>query len=143
MPQKVCRQCLVEKDEEDFTFSKRHGKVINTCRKCMSANTLAWKRANPDSVKATRRMYRRAERCKKYGLTEDEFLFMETAQQGLCRVCQEFAGGDLHIDHNHETGEVRGLLCSNCNTAIGLMHENPKILFRAIQYLAKTRETSA
>lgn len=60
-------------------------------------------------------------------------------QKGLCDICYQpnIAHRDLCVDHNHETGRIRGLLCTNCNTGIGLLKENPLILDRAITYLAK------
>lgn len=56
----------------------------------------------------------------------------------LCGTANEFAGGRfgiLHIDHDHATGRVRGVLCANCNTSLGLMKDDPSLLRRAADYL--------
>ena len=58
-----------------------------------------------------------------------------TIQNGKCAVCGEHFGDKLVLDHDHKTGEWRGLLCNNCNTAIGLLHENPHKMMKAINYL--------
>ena len=73
----------------------------------------------------------------KYGLTPEQFHSMLAAQDGVCSICKQpdKQGIRLAVDHNHDTGEVRGLLCGNCNKAIGLMRDSPAILFRAIEYL--------
>lgn len=65
-----------------------------------------------------------------------EVLFAE--QGGTCAICElpEISGRSLAIDHCHETGRVRGLLCNRCNRALGLMKDDPERLLRAINYLA-------
>lgn len=62
---------------------------------------------------------------------------MHAEQAGLCAICHgETNGqGDLHVDHDHVTGKVRGLLCSRCNTGIGMMGDNTALLRKAIEYL--------
>jgi len=68
------------------------------------------------------------------------------SQKGLCAICDRpetnVKNGkivNLSVDHDHATGTVRGLLCSNCNTAIGLLRDNPELLFRAIKFLEKSK----
>jgi len=59
-------------------------------------------------------------------------------QKGCCKICnihQSKTLKNLFVDHNHETGEVRALLCHNCNTAIGLIKEDTNVLASAIKYL--------
>ncbi len=62
-------------------------------------------------------------------------------QQGVCAVCQRTpeVAGKLHLDHDHATEQVRGLLCSGCNTGLGLFREDPAALRRAAEYLALVR----
>lgn len=64
---------------------------------------------------------------------------MLAAQGGVCAICGETnaSGRDLSVDHDHETGEIRQLLCSNCNTGIGLLKDNPELLIKASAYLMK------
>jgi len=61
-------------------------------------------------------------------------------QQNRCAICDasEPGGqGDFHVDHDHATGKVRGLLCSRCNTSLGLYRDSPERLRRAADYLAR------
>ena len=71
---------------------------------------------------------------RKYGLTPEQFRDMMDSQYGWCAICKEPLLKP-HVDHDHQTGRARGLLCSNCNTGIGLFKEDPIILARAIGYL--------
>lgn len=77
-----------------------------------------------------------------YGLVWQDYARMYKAQNGLCAICigEGFKMAEHHlvklvVDHNHSTGEVRGLLCHNCNRAIGLLQENEQSLLNAIAYL--------
>lgn len=85
----------------------------------------------------------------KYGIDHDEYLVMEAKQSGLCAICggpqngsSKTAAEYLEIDHDHETGILRELLCSRCNRMIGLAKDNPEILRNAALYLEKHRELS-
>ena len=73
---------------------------------------------------------------RKYGITAMQYAEMLFLQGGVCKICRR-DGGDrkLRVDHNHETGEVRGLLCHSCNTGIGLLQDDPEVLQAAIDYL--------
>jgi len=72
----------------------------------------------------------------KYGLTLAQYDRMLENQDGRCAVCQALpkAGQRLHVDHDHETGVVRALLCGPCNTALGIMEENPEYLWKLLDY---------
>ena len=75
----------------------------------------------------------------RYGLTFEE---AEVMRAGGCRICGASDGdapgrhGKLHIDHDHVTGRVRGVLCTNCNSGIGRFADNPELLRRAVEYLS-------
>jgi len=62
-----------------------------------------------------------------------------SAQQGLCALCTKAlhreSGRGCHVDHDHETGRFRGLLCGNCNTALGTLGDNVEGLSRALAYV--------
>lgn len=72
-----------------------------------------------------------------YGMTPEEYDELFSAQNGVCAICQQLCrtGRHLAVDHDHETDEVRGLLCAPCNTAIGLMEDDPERLIAAVKYL--------
>jgi hypothetical protein len=76
---------------------------------------------------------------RKRGMTRTSYLALLQQQRGVCAICKQRckSGRRLAIDHSHETGRVRGLLCSSCNTAIGLMKEDIQRLSRAARYLLK------
>ena len=64
---------------------------------------------------------------------------MLAAQDGKCAICGTTSTGNrkaFHVDHDHKTGKVRGLLCSNCNTGIGNLRDDIGLLNRAIEYLS-------
>lgn len=73
----------------------------------------------------------------RYGIGTDEYGALFAAQGGLCAICRAECptGRKLAVDHNHKTGEVRGLLCANCNQGIGKFKENRELLLSAINYL--------
>jgi hypothetical protein len=77
----------------------------------------------------------------RYGTTKAEHDALFEAQRGLCAICElpaaQSAKGVLHIDHDHATGRVRGLLCNRCNSAIERMDHVPGWLERASAYLLK------
>ena len=78
---------------------------------------------------------------RKYGLTLEDYIKMLQEQNGSCAICfvkaEEQKNKVLVVDHNHLTGEVRSLLCSQCNVAIGLLKENQEVILRAAEYLKK------
>lgn len=73
---------------------------------------------------------------RKYGITYEEYEEMLAQQDGKCAICGQvdewFA---LAVDHCHEKGHVRGLLCSQCNRGLGLLKDSPELLERALEYL--------
>ncbi|MCP3817206.1 endonuclease VII domain-containing protein [Streptomyces sp. A3M-1-3] len=68
-----------------------------------------------------------------YGITEAQRDEMISSQMGICLIC--LSAPAVHVDHCHETGKVRGVLCFNCNSAIGKLGDDPDTLRRAITYL--------
>jgi hypothetical protein len=77
----------------------------------------------------------------KYGITLADFNRMVAERNGRCDVCHRKPKGGkrtgLHVDHDHATGEVRGLLCGPCNRAIGLLGDSPEVLRKALAYLER------
>lgn len=80
-----------------------------------------------------REKYRDLRRKWKYGMAEGSYSSMLDEQNRKCAIC--FEEKPLHVDHSHSTGEVRGLLCSSCNTALGKFRDSELILNNAIAYL--------
>ncbi len=106
------------------------------CSQCKKERTKKAYHRNPTKYRLTSR---KLMLNKKYGLTIEDLEKMIEKQNKKCAICfQDLQVGTVKccIDHNHETGEVRGILCSNCNTGIGLLKENNNILQSAIKYLS-------
>jgi hypothetical protein len=79
-----------------------------------------------------------------YGISRADYDAMHDAQGGLCAICRRSPVGRgkvdiLVVDHCHETGEVRGLLCGNCNIGIGLLDDDPQVIRKAAEYLIRSR----
>lgn len=74
-----------------------------------------------------------------YGITYEQQKQMFIAQEGKCAICgRPFTDRkNMHVDHDHNTGQVRELLCQNCNQGIGLLNEDISLLSKAINYLNK------
>lgn len=73
----------------------------------------------------------------KYGLSVSDWWFLFDEQDGLCGICQ--VKKRLVVDHDHVTGQVRGLLCNSCNTGLGHFGDDEKTLQDAIEYLKKPK----
>lgn len=93
--------------------------------------------ANSNYKDGTRVEDGKGSRWAKYGLTKPQYYEMKRLQNDRCAVCGEEFLRTPHIDHCHTTGEVRGLLCSGCNTGIGHLKDDVRILENAIRYLNK------
>lgn len=75
-----------------------------------------------------------------FGITLDEYNGMYESQNGLCAICgkpDEVEGRRLAVDHNHDTGHIRALLCGNCNRGLGNFQDDPEMLVKATRYLIK------
>jgi hypothetical protein len=133
-----CSGCQKELSKElfaNYAWNLRHP----YCKNCMSIANYKSKIKNKDtyqqykikSAESSRRSYLR----RQWGLTLEDFNELKISQNGLCAICK-INSDILHIDHNHETGKIRALLCNQCNRGIGYLKESPEILNSAIQYLA-------
>jgi hypothetical protein len=77
----------------------------------------------------------------KYGIDDIEYNRILMAQGGVCAICggTDPSGRRLCVDHDHKTGEVRGLLCTSCNYTLGAAKDNASVLERMINYLRGDR----
>src|SRR5438132_979207 len=93
---------------------------------------LAWSRNNKDKI-------RQQHITTNYGLSGSDVQQMVSHQLGVCAICEStlIIGGKsgMHVDHDHSTGKVRGLLCMSCNRGLGGFRDNPESLRAAIRYL--------
>lgn len=91
-----------------------------------------------DNCKCCVKRHRRNILLKKYGLNEELFKGLFESQDGQCAICLR-SERKLQIDHDHVTGKVRGLLCGECNRAIGSLNDSQAALLRAVEYLNESR----
>jgi len=93
-----------------------------------------WKKDNPKNI-------RNGELRRKYNLSYENLLSMWDVQDGKCAICgEEFKNSsDAFVDHNHETNEIRGLLCRQCNLGIGFFKDNSELTMNATKYLVRNK----
>ena len=80
--------------------------------------------------------YRHTARLKRFNLTPELFQSLQERSRGVCEICGTQTD-KLAIDHNHSTGQVRGMLCMACNTGMGLLSDSISLLEKAIGYLKR------
>lgn len=123
---KKCRTCLITKPTDSFSPSaSTNDGWKGSCRPC-------------ERLKARDRML-----SKTYDITLDEYEEILTKQGGVCAICRQESkdtGKPLAVDHDHETGEVRELLCGPCNRGLGLFEDRAELLLKAAAYLNKHKE---
>jgi hypothetical protein len=135
--QKRCPKCGETKHLTEFSKNRRHPDGLQTyCRVCNRAHVTAWQKANPEKTAA---ISRRTKRKQKYGISDDDYYRMLDEQWHCCKICgtphREEAHGVLVVDHCHNTGKVRGLLCVTCNTGIGQLKDSLELVLKAADYL--------
>jgi Recombination endonuclease VII len=136
---KKCRKCLKEKPLTDFyRASNLKSGYRNACKDCERAYNKKWQ-SNPSSKKIWRKASRKhdnrpARRKRLYGISPEEFESLKIAQNNRCGICNKVMS-IVCVDHDHTTKKVRGLLCSRCNRAIGLLGDTEESLESALIYL--------
>jgi hypothetical protein len=149
---KICKQCDKELPLDSFgTYVSRGTEYTRTvCKECRSENARnqrddhtrylerqQYKRKKENNPEATSDYYRDWHLRRKYGITLEEFNALSEEQGHLCAICgkSNTLHGKLVVDHNHNTGEVRGLICSPCNSALGHAQDSVNVLEKMIDYL--------
>lgn len=147
---KTCANCKQTKDTAEFGVDRRRPSGRNAyCRACIRVKSAAqrkkldpekvrayrqnWVNTNPDKVRAYQARYR-------YGFTAEQIAEQLAAQGGRCAICGTDEPGfkqGWNIDHDHATGELRGLLCGACNRGLGMMGDDPDRLEAAARYLRR------
>ena len=135
-----CKTCKELKPITEYSIDKRWRNTYKLdCKSCYNKK----KRDNYNPQK------RKLDGIKTlYGLSYENLLQMYSDQQGCCSICQTpislIAGktkiGKVHVDHCHSTGKVRGLLCTKCNTLLGMANDSKQILTAAINYLDRSQD---
>ena len=143
---RICVKCKIEKPLTKFHVSKieKHGRVY-TCKNCISQRGKEYwgKIKNNPEIKNKNRLRTKKYNLKAvYNITLEDYNELVEKQNGLCAICgkvettsNQFGSRPLCVDHNHETGIVRGLLCAQCNHLLGNAKDNIEILQKAIIYM--------
>lgn len=138
---KLCTKCDTYRPIDQFHKNKvskdgRH----NYCKACRIAYQKEWHKNNPtyhtDYINSNHGQSTNLFR--KYGITKDQYNSMLAEQNGNCKICKTHYTKfkrDLHVDHCHQTGKVRGLLCVCCNTGLGKFKDSIELLQQAITYI--------
>lgn len=165
---KVCTKCKKEKLPSEFfsrtTKEKKDG-MRSHCKSCCKEKTSDYYGKNKEKYKEINRKWylKNRERFieynrlhpeetreynlrKKFGMGIEDYKKLLIKQKYSCLICgiSESKGsrwGVLVVDHCHQTGKIRGLLCSHCNTGLGSFRDNPKFLDQAIKYLNQNHQT--
>ncbi|MFE5406568.1 endonuclease VII domain-containing protein [Streptomyces sp. NPDC056580] len=146
--QAYCRECAAEYHQERQVAKGRNvrprvavppgHKFCRTCGEIKPHGEWSRNRSASDGLatlcKACKAAKGRTQYLKRnYGLTEAERDAMIASQRGLCVICLEAPAA--HVDHCHETGRVRGVLCFSCNAALGQFKDQPEVIRRAAAYV--------
>lgn len=139
---KVCRICQTKKSHDSFYI---YGG--NTCKECAAKQSKIYRLHHQEQIKNRAKEYRRRtynplkryiKRIKQsYGVSLEWYQEQLKKQNNACAICGKISQSKLYIDHNHQTNQVRELLCNHCNALIGYALEDTKILTGAIDYLKK------
>src|SRR5205814_1597310 len=123
-----CRDCGLEKPDSDFPRNRSTSSGRGAyCKDCHN-------RRGRESVRkagGSRHYHLR----QKYGMGADEVKELTIRQGGLCAVCRMQPA--VQVDHDHETGSVRGVVCLNCNGGMGHFRDDPVLLAAAAAYLRR------
>ena len=143
-PMGRCKACWIKKTGE---YQRANPEVSRAAQKRCRAknpekyrlNRKQWALKNPEKYRLSHQKTNRKTALKKYGITAEELRRAFDDQNGACAICDvpvtlDF-GRQTHIDHCHETGKFRGILCVTCNTGLGKFKESPEVLDRASRYL--------
>lgn len=153
---KRCSKCKNDRPLSRFALdrSRRDG-LHSQCKDCQSAHAKQKRATDPEHVAkcrarskqyrasnpdAYRNSVRDATLRAKYGVGQADYEAMLKAQGGGCAICGRTNPGvswgrNLHIDHDHSSGRIRGLLCQPCNTSIGKFNDDPALLRKAAAYI--------
>ncbi len=150
---KTCTTCKAKKDGSEFhkRASAKDG-LTPRCKACTLADCARYRASDPDRQKrrywkdpekyrAYSRRWHHANPGHKYGLSKEEYDALLKEHDGVCAICKRPPDGvgrngkRLSVDHDHRTETVRGLLCRDCNSAVGLFRDRPDLLEAAARYL--------
>jgi hypothetical protein len=138
---KTCCICGERKHFDLFyNFKNKSDNKSYRCKSCDDKAKKKWSDSNPE--RAYRSMRERNLKAR-FGMTLEDYEKLLREQGGKCAICEatenntvgERKDWNFAVDHDHETGKVRGLLCNNCNRGLGLLRDSEELLRKAANYI--------
>jgi hypothetical protein len=138
LERKVCPKCKTEREFDSFGKDSTTAKGISAwCKPCKKSWRSEHRKKYPEKAKARDRS---SDLQKNYGISikeYDEMLRIQDGRCGCCGIHQSRFVRRLHVDHDHATGKIRGLLCTQCNPGIGYFQHSIERLKLGVAYLEK------
>jgi len=137
----TCTVCGLDKPLTAFAIRKTHrpGKPVSQCMQCKVAYNKVYRQANKDKVYD---IERKSKMKQTYGIAVEDYDRMLKDQGGGCAICSATVPSErtkyFTVDHCHETGKVRGLLCVKCNRGLGLFNDQSQRLQNAADYIKRS-----
>ena len=135
----VCLECANERAKLWYKKNKEKRRQYN--KEYRDKNRESLNRYDRDRYEDRKDELRSNKFKRKYGITLEQRDKMIKEQNGTCLICKDIltleGKGGCVVDHCHETGEVRGILCSPCNSGIGHLKDDVSLLYAAIEYLKR------
>lgn len=137
---KTCTMCGENRPLTEYRSRGGEQKHLlkSRCNRCLYKEHRRWTEENADRVQEYRQRdsWTLAKRCARRGITPEQLVDRYERQEKCCAICkEEITLLNSAIDHNHDTGEFRGVLCKQCNRALGMFKDNPAVLKSAVEYL--------
>lgn len=163
---KTCCTCKQEYPISEFYNTKSYpdGKSIR-CKTCCNNSVRAWQQTHREKRKSwmrnwseknrekIRRQSRKNRRLREYGITDEQYIAMWESQKGRCAICKcklrseedhvlgkNKSAKNQHVDHCHNSGKTREILCPRCNHVLGLIEDNVELMATMISYLNKHKK---
>jgi Fe-S oxidoreductase len=134
MSLKWCNKCKQELPLSDFYIRRLYGTYQGPCKKCRAKVNKLWRKNNYERF---RYLWKRSG-WRKRGVNPDEAeKVLSTASS--CSLCNSTK--NLYVDHDHDVETIRGILCNNCNLALGHFKDNSEVMRKAADYVDRHRET--
>ncbi len=141
LERKVCSKCTKAREKKEFSArTTRSSGKASWCKHCLNEWRRQKKAENPEPFREYE--FKRGLR-RNYGMTVEQYREILNSQNGCCACCgkhESLFKRRLHVDHDHDSGQVRALLCTECNPGIGYFGHSVERLEMAIRYLNKFKK---
>ena len=135
LKEKKCKGCKIIKPRLAFIGRQKRNTPYHLCRECRANLSNKYRKKYPKKFKEAKRKYILK---KQFGITIEDYNLMLKKQNGVCGICDKKPiKKRLAVDHCHNTGKIRGLLCDSCNRGIGQLGDTIEMLKKAVIYLNK------